>query len=368
MWKRYNFEGGIADPLVISWPKGIKAHGEIRHQYNHATDIVPTIYDCLGIELPDEVKGFTQIPLEGQSFRYSFENADAPTEKETGFFTMLGSRAIWHKGWKAVAVHPTIAGWGDFGNDRWELYDTTKDRTETHDLAAQYPEKVQELVDLWSSQAGMFKGLPIDDRTPVEILDRRRPQMSKPRDRYIYYPDCAEVPEPSSVNIRSRVLHDRGGGDDRHAGGQRGAVLARRALRRALAVHQGRQAQVRLQLRRLISRRWSSRRRGVPTGKHILSAAFVREGTDMPAHGTVTLYIDDKAVGEDQIKTQPGMFSLVGEGPERRQGPRRTGHRGLRRQGHFAFTGGTIKQVIVDVSGEPYVDLEKEAIAMMARE
>ena len=196
MWKRYNFEGGIADPLVISWPKGIKAHGEIRHQYNHATDIVPTIYDCLGIELPDEVKGFTQIPLEGQSFRYTLRDGDAPTEKETGFFTMLGSRAIWHKGWKAVArpsddrrvgrlrQRPLGAVRHDQGPDR------------EHDLAAQYPEKVQELVNLWFRRPASSTACRSTTGPPVEIInDPTRPQMAKPRDRYIYYPDCAEVPE-----------------------------------------------------------------------------------------------------------------------------------------------------------------------------
>ena len=104
--------------------EGIKAKGELRHQFLHATDIVPTMYDCLGVELPEVVKGYPQIPLEGVSFRSTFESDDVPTPKETGFFSMLGSRAIWHKGWKAVSVHPTIAGWGHFDHDRWELYDT----------------------------------------------------------------------------------------------------------------------------------------------------------------------------------------------------------------------------------------------------
>src|SRR4029453_3163937 len=92
MWKRYNFEGGVADPLLVSWPKQIKARGELRHQFAHATDLVPTIYDCLGVELPEVVKGFPQIPLEGVSIRSTFESDDVPTPKETGFFSMLGSR------------------------------------------------------------------------------------------------------------------------------------------------------------------------------------------------------------------------------------------------------------------------------------
>ena len=124
MWKRYNFEGGVADPMVVSWPKGIDAKGELRHQFLHATDVVPTMYDLLGVEMPEVVKGYPQVPLEGVSFRSTFEGDDVPTPKETGFFSMLGSRAIWHKGWKAVSVHPTITRVGNFDRDRWELYDT----------------------------------------------------------------------------------------------------------------------------------------------------------------------------------------------------------------------------------------------------
>ena len=151
------------------------------------------------------VKGYPQVPLEGVSFRSTFESDDVPTPKETGFFSMLGSRAIWHKGWKAVSVHPTIAGWGHFDRDRWELYNTEEDPTESHDLAAEEPEKVQELINLWFHAAGKFNGLPLLDKTAVEVLaDPTRPQVAPPRDRYVYYPDAAEVPETAAVNIRNR--------------------------------------------------------------------------------------------------------------------------------------------------------------------
>ena len=97
MWKRYaNYEGGIADPLIVSWPRGIAGNG-VRRQYTHAVDIVATLYDCLGVQLPDMVKGYPQKPLEGASFRYSFDDAAAPTQKETQFYSMLGTRGIWHR-------------------------------------------------------------------------------------------------------------------------------------------------------------------------------------------------------------------------------------------------------------------------------
>ena len=117
---------------------------------------------------------------------------------------MLGSRGIWHQGWKAVTTHPAISGWGDFNRDTWELYQTVEDRSESHNLAGQHPDKLQELINLWFNEAGKYQGFPIDDRRPIEIILTPRPQMSKVRDRYIYYQNTAEVGEAAAVNTRNR--------------------------------------------------------------------------------------------------------------------------------------------------------------------
>jgi arylsulfatase A-like enzyme len=368
MWKRYNFEGGVADPMVVHWPKGIKAKGELRHQFLHATDIVPTMYDLLGVELPDMVKGYEQIPLEGVSFKSTFESDDVPTPKESGFFSMLGSRAVWHKGWKAVSVHPTIAGWGHFDEDRWEIFDTTVDPTESHDLAAENPDKVKELVDQWFHLADLYHGLPLLDMTPVEVLgDPTRPQVSPPRGRYIYYPDTAEVPESASVNIRNRsytiaanvdvqtpeasgVLFSHGARFGGHS-----LYIKDRTLRYVYNFVGDKEQMI-------------TSTTAVPTGSHVLSAVFEREGTTMPTTGTLSLYIDDQKVGEGKIMTQPGNFSLVGEGLNVGKDPGEPVTDDYGGQRPYAFTGGTIREVFVDVSGEAFVDLEKEAVALMARE
>ena len=102
MFKRYTYQGGVADPLVISWPKGIKARGEVRTQYHHAVDVVPTILECVGLEIPDQVQGYAQTELPGVSMRYSFD-ADGPTQKNIQYYEMFGTRALWHDGWHVVA-------------------------------------------------------------------------------------------------------------------------------------------------------------------------------------------------------------------------------------------------------------------------
>jgi arylsulfatase len=204
LWKRHSYNGGVCDPMIVHWPKGIKAKGELRDQYTHCGDIVPTIYEALGVEPPEEVKGYTQWPLEGTSFLASFDDAKAPS-KETQYYVMLGTRAIWHKGWKANAVHASApSNWSHFVEDRWELFHTDEDRSESHDLAEKHPEKVEELKSLWYAQAGQYFGLPLDDRDAISILSTPRPSIVSPRDRYIYYPNTLEVPEAVAVNIRGR--------------------------------------------------------------------------------------------------------------------------------------------------------------------
>jgi arylsulfatase len=368
MWKRYNFEGGVGDPLIISWPQGIAARGELRHQFLHATDIVPTVYDLLTIELPDEVRGYPQIPLEGVSARPTFAGDDVPTPKESAFFSMLGSRAVWHKGWKAVSVHPTIAGWGHFDQDRWELYDTDEDPTESRDLAAEHPVKVQEMINHWFHLAGMYNGLPLVDRTAVEVLaDPTRPQVAPPRDRYTYYPDASEVPESAAVNIRNRnysiaVEVDI---DSADAGG----VLFSHGARfggHALYIKDGR-------LKYVYNYVGSKEQiieasKPVPTGSVVLGAWFDKTSDSIPTSGTLSLFINDEKVGEGDIITQPGNFSLVGEGLNVGRDPAEPITDDYSGASPYAFTGGTIKTAIVDVSGDPFIDLEKEAVAMMARE
>ena len=370
MWKRYEFNGGTSDPCIIAWPSKLGHGGEIRHQYHHAVDIVPTILDLLGVTPPDEIKGYQQSRFDGVSMRYSVDDPSAPSARQTQFYSMLGSRAVWHDGWKAVTTHPTISGWSHFSDDTWELYHTDVDRAETRNLAAEHPGKLHEMVNLWYAEAGANGAFPLDDRTPLEVLSTPRPLLASPRDRYIYYPDTADVPEQQAVNIHNRS-YTIGAQVDIPAPGAEGVIFAHGARfgGHALYVKDNRLHYV-YNFVGLFEQKVVATEE-LPTGENlILSASFDKDGEDPPgvSTGTLSLYHGEVKVGEGRIKNQPGYFELAGEGlcVGRDGGAAVTDDYPGERP--YRFTGGVIKRVAIDVSGQPYIDLEREAAAMLARE
>ena len=370
MWKRYEFNGGTSDPCIISWPRGAKARGELRTQYHHAIDLVPTILDVLGVEPPATIKGHPQTHFDGVSMRSSFDDPDAPSTRSTQFFSMLGSRGIWHDGWKAITNHPTISGWSNFGDDEWELYHTDVDRSECNNLAAEEPGRLRDLINLWYAEAGANQAFPLDDRSALEIITTPRPVMSPPRSRYVYYPGTAEVPESQAVNIRNRS-YIIAALVDLPAPGAQGVLFAQGARfgGHALYVKNNRLHYVYSYVGAVEQKVVATE--DLPTGeKLILSASFDKDGQEAPgvATGILSLYYSDRQVGEGRIKTQPGKFSVAGEGLcVGRDGgePVTDDYPGSM---PWEFIGGTIHRVAVDVSGDPYVDLEREATAMMSRE
>ena len=370
MWKRYEFNGGTSDPCIISWPAGMKARGEIRDQYHHAIDIVPTIIDILGVDPPEAIKGHVQSRFDGVSMRYSLDDEKADTTRLTQFYAMLGSRAVWHEGWKVVSTHPTISGWSNFNDDEWELYNTAVDRSEVHNLAAKHPEKVRELVNLWFAEAGANGAFPLDDRSALEIMLTPRPVLSPPRDRYVYFPGTAEVPESQAVNVRNRS-YTIGALVDIPAAGAEGVLFAHGSPfgGHALYVKDNRLHYV-YNWVGMMEQHIVATEDITPGDGLILSASFDKAGEDPPgvATGRLTLWHDNKQVGETQIKTQPGKFMIAGEG----LCIGRDGGAGITDDypgvQPWRFTGGTIRRVAVDVSGAEYLDLEREAQAMLMRE
>ena len=367
MFKRYSYQGGICDPMVIHWPKGIEAKGEVRSQYHHAIDIVPTIVECCGIEFPEYVNGYEQTPIAGVSMKYSFDDAEAPTTKHTQYYAMLGTRGIWHDGWKAVAEHGPTSGIGHFDTDRWQLFHTDEDRAEAHDLAAEHPEKLQELVNVWFAEAGKYDVLPLDDRTPLEIILAERPSPFPEGGRRVLYPDTSELPERTAPNVRGRSFKILADVEITDPDAQ-GVIVAHgsRFGGHSLFVKDGKLFYVNSFIGVPPEQQFVGE--GITTGTHVVGMEFtkVSVGDHHETHGTTKLYIDDKVVAEGDMRTQPGHFALCGEGMSI---GRDTGAPvSAEYAPPFAFTGGRIVQVAFDMGDDQYLDLEAEAAAMMARE
>ncbi|SDJ08503.1 arylsulfatase [Alteribacillus bidgolensis] len=166
-YKKNTYFGGARVPLIIQWPDGIKKKGEIRDQYHHVIDVTPTILDILDIKMPDVYKGVTQLPLHGKSMFYTF-NDNAPSARKTQYFELLGDRAIYHEGWKAVTLHKTGTS---FDQDKWELYNVEDDFSEFHDLSDQYPQMVKKLKEKWLEEAEQFSVLRLNPAVAPSITN-----------------------------------------------------------------------------------------------------------------------------------------------------------------------------------------------------
>jgi arylsulfatase len=369
MFKRYTYQGGVADPLVISWPKGIAARGETRTQYHHAVDVVPTILECIGLGFPEQVQGYAQTELPGVSMKYSFD-ADGPTRKKIQYYEMFGTRALWHDGWHVVAQRSPQQGATaeDFVNETWELYHSEEDRAEAHDLASQYPEKVKELVNLWYVEAGKYDVLPLDNRS-MEDLIREMPVAEMPEGGiYRYYPDTSPVPEFAAAEIRGRSFKILAQVDLSDADAE-GVIIANGARFGGHSLF--------IKDRRLW---YVNNFLGIPpeqqltspdeltAGEHVLGMEFSKEshGEHGEAIGTATLYVDDLAVAKSDWKTQPGHFALCGEGLT----VGRDGSDPVSQEygAPYSFTGGRIRVVEINVSDDVYLDLERDFHAAMARD
>ena len=358
-WKRWaGEEGGTADMLVVSWPARIEPSTEIRHQYVHAVDVVPTVYELLGIEPPEVLKGHVQLPIEGESFAAALTDNTAPG-KRTQFYAMLGQRALYHEGWLATTVHPPLSGWGDFMADEWELFDLANDRSQSRNVAADHPDRLELMKGLWFYYAGIYNGLPLDDRSAIEQVLAERPHGSPDRAQYAFYPGTSDVPESAGPMIPGRSYAVAAGVEV--ADGAEGVIFAHGGVPggHALYVKDG--------LLHYTFNWVGTYQQDVvattplPVGAHTVVAEFQAEGpNDDPAQpgarGTLTLYVDDEAVGQGAIVTQPGYFCLTGDGISigRDSGSAVSPNYAA----PFPFTGGTIDKVVVDVSGERYLDHE----------
>jgi arylsulfatase len=367
MFKRYaEYAGGTCDPLVISWPKGIKARAEVRNQYHHSTDIVPTILDICGLEMPKVYKGVEQYPMSGISMRYTFDaKPDAPTQKKRQYYAMLGTRGIWENGWKASALHVPFKSTGHFDKDEWELYHVDVDRAESMNLAKDHPEKLQSLIKAWFEEAEKNLVLPLDDRLGPDILATPRPTEEEPRERYLYYPGASAIPESVAVNVRGRsykILADVEITDPDCSGvifahgsrfGGHALFIADRKLHYVYNFLGIKPEQT------FVSPE-------LAPGKYTLGMEFTREkaGPHKESLGRTKLYVNDKVVAEGPMRAQVGKFTLSGDGLCIGYDSGDAVSALYRTPGRFV--GGTIKFVGVTTEKAQYLDLEKLAAAAMA--
>jgi arylsulfatase A-like enzyme len=204
-FKRDTHEGGVADPLIFHWPDRIGRDGGTRHQYVHAIDVMPTLLDLIGIQPPPSIAGVEQTSIEGVSFASSLDDVAAPGAHVTQYYEMLGSRALYHDGWKAVVFHtpPFIAYDGSdttipFDEDVWELYHVAEDFSEVNDLAETHPDKLTELKELWWREAGKFQVLPLNNQPGFFGDPRYR------RDRHDFIGTVGPLPEALAPNLKNR--------------------------------------------------------------------------------------------------------------------------------------------------------------------
>jgi arylsulfatase len=202
-WKRETHEGGVADPLIVHWPRGIAARGEVRRQYVHAIDLLPTLLDAIGVAAPATVGGVDQQPLDGASFAATFADSGAPEHRTTQYYEMFGCRALYHDGWKAVTYHEIQSDEPGLDRAPWELHDLRADPSECHDLADREPERLAALVEMWWAEAERNQVLPLDNRPFSELVFGRPPSVAA-RARYTYWPGRPPVPEQVAVNVRGR--------------------------------------------------------------------------------------------------------------------------------------------------------------------
>jgi arylsulfatase len=302
----------MSDPLVVHWPKGISAKGDIRHQYVHAIDIVPTILEILDLSAPATLNGVAQRPIEGVSFAHTMNDADAPTKKEAQYYELIGSRAIWMDGWKAVAEQKqgNALTEEELANQRWELYHVADDFSESENLADRYPDKLKAMVERWWLEAGKYKVLPLDSRMQLRMAERK-PSTVSGGTRYVYYPGGAPHFEYTAVNVKNRshtitaeVVVPKEGAE--------GVLLAHGSwfAGYSLYVKDGFLVYVHNYLGLAEYRIASSEK--LPAGKQVLRFEFVRTGEHQ---GMGILYTNGREIGRGVIgKTIPAVIETSGEG------------------------------------------------------
>ncbi len=307
--------GGTRNGTIVHWPKGIKAKGEIRAQFHHVIDVAPTILEAAGLPEPLFVNGVQQHPIEGVSMLYSFNDAGAAERHETQYFEMMGNRGIYHKGWTAVTRHRTPWILGQvvlpaFDEDVWELYDTTKDWSQSKNLAKENPQKLRELQRLWLIEAVKYNVLPLDDRG-VERTNpdfAGRPQLIR-GNRQVLFGGMGRLTESSVVNIKNKshtvtaeVVVPKSGAE--------GVIIAQGGLTGGWSLYAKDGKPKYCYNFYGVERYMVEGAFKIPPGTHQVRMEFAYDGGGLAKGGTVTLYLDGEKAGQGRVeRTEPMLFS-----------------------------------------------------------
>ncbi|MFD6971592.1 arylsulfatase [Streptomyces sp. NPDC059979] len=383
-WKRETYRGGVSDPFLVHWPAGIRARGEVRDQFAHIIDMVPTVLDVLGIEAPATIRGVAQSPLHGVSFAHTFDDAAAASRHRTQYYEMFGHRAIDHDGWRAVCPWPgpsfaeagrpfgapiTMADLDDLDAHHWELYHVDEDIAETRNLAQEqeHRSKLIEMIALWYMEAGKYNVMPIDGSAFARLMTER-PQITENRTSFTLRPGTQSLPAAVAPRVLNRP-HSVTADVEIPPGGAQGVLLCQgtNAGGWSLYVKDGHLHYAHNYVQRALHHVVSGE--SVPEGRHALRFEF--EPTGAPdiaqgkgAPGRAQLYIDGRLVGQsDMPVTTPITFNPGGMACGANPGSAVTPDY----QAPFPFTG-TLHSVTVNLSGDLIVDAESEMRMHMARQ
>lgn len=307
-YKQNTHEGGVHVPLIVRWPGGLAddAAGGLRDQLHHVTDIAPTIYDVAGVTPPDVYRGREQMPIAGVPMTYTFasEGAEAPSTRTVQYFEMMGHRAIHADGWKAVTRHQPGTS---FDDDVWELYHVDVDRSECHDLAAERPEKVEQLVALWWTEAEAAGVLPLDDRT-IELFGARfRDRSPHPTNRhYTYRPPMSPLPAQVAPALGGRSWDLRATITSRPAGAG-GVLYASGTETSGLSLFVDGDTLV-FDYNAFGDHHVARSTVAVPEGASVVGVDLRRSGTG----GTATVVVDGAPCGSVEIPFVMHMISSIG--------------------------------------------------------
>jgi arylsulfatase A-like enzyme len=315
MWTKQvasNF-GGTRNPLVIHWPARIKARGELRSQFQHVTDIAPTILEAAGLPEPKTVNGVVQTPMEGVSMVYTFDAPNAAGRHTTQYFEIVGNRAIYQDGWVAATVHKApweAAPRHGLAEDSWELYHVDEDFSETNDLAASNPAKLKELQAVFMKEAEKYRVLPIDDRS-IERFDPAtagRPDLMGGRKTLTVYEGMTGMTENAFINVKNQSVTITA--DVEVAAGANGVIICQggRFGGWSLYVKDGKPAYT-YNFVGLHDYTVNASERLAP-GKSTIKLEFAYDGNGRGKGGTATLSINGKRVGSGRVEqTESNIFS-----------------------------------------------------------